>query len=890
MSSHLIVVRLGMGSADPPGCPPPRSYTIAADSPQMGRKWVAPEKLNLDAPEILGSIDLRRLLDHTIQPEERFDGNDPEDFPFAQHLLRLQASNIDDETLLVLGRGLYAALPSSVQETISRASGMLDYNDPKALLRIHLNFSSTNDVLELAVLPWEYLHDGNRFLFYDNYYSLVRLPTRGPKRNLLLPLPKPCKMLIWAANPPRTRQIDYGAEIDHIKKELGKRLSNDVEIKVVDQGSVDALEETLKEGYHILHYIGHGKARNGGQLAFQVADSAGNPVISWVSADQVAAAVRNKPALQIIVLNTCEAAQDVLGDSYTSLAVKLADEVPVVTAMQYQIADTSAIAFAKEFYARLAEGASPDVCMTEARNELIRATSERAMDWGVPCLVSAVLDQAVGIIDTNPLPVTTNRYISSPCNLATPTAAQLVASQGANGHWVPNAQLEALYLDDVCTTYSTLTDDRTGDFVGVPVMPSETVTPTLVYRRMTSADKSSLELWSICDMTSQLARGRRILVLGEPGIGKTTLLQYLAREYSSAPSAHGVIPVCVSLSAWEDAPYQQRTLLDYIIAFLCDPINAGSFPDADYLVDNDNLRHYLENIPQQGRLLFLLDDYDRLPRTDDGEYQRKVNEIRAFCSDYKFASVIIAGRGSEYKDGRLANLKPRFELVKLAPWDATEIDELIRRRGSALTRYRREKSFLSLAEIPYQLDQLIRVDSGNAADAGDGSPIKRILGSTSALAELTRAYVDQLLTAVTRGNRDMDLVVSVRQAMASFAGSLAGRKKRGAYVPYAESLGHMGVGAAPEPSASDAAPILDVATSTGILDTSEQMRVVGFTRLQLEDYFAQLAIQAVVTGGAAPGPSSLQATMELLSSSSLDTVVDGARSLVSSGRTQGDTP
>jgi hypothetical protein len=126
--------------------------------------------------------------------------------------------------------------------------------------------------------------------------------------------------------------------------------------------------------------------------------------------------------------------------------------------------------------------------------------------------------------------------------------------------------------------------------------------------------------------------------------------------------------------------------------------------------------------------------------------------------------------------------------------------------------------------------------------------------------------------------------------MAAFAGNLAGRKKRGAYVPYTEGLGHMSVSATPEPSAGDAAPLLAVATSTGILDASAQMSVVGFTRLQLEDYFAQLAAQDIVAGSDAPGaPTPLQATVELLSSPSLDAVVDGARSLVSSGRTQGDT-
>jgi hypothetical protein len=296
---------------------------------------------------------------------------------FYKALRALYSTNRTGDTVEVVGNGLYHALTGPVRDLFNLVWGQVR-GDQGTLLRVRLHF----DAPELGMLPWEYLRVGDRFLCQHPRQSLIRYP-EVPDLAPSLRQARPLKVLIWTANPSGTVALDFQQEVKDIEQELRTRLRGNVQIDLVQSGGPRDLLHKLHDGYHILHYIGHGKFDGEGKLAFEPSPGA-DP--TWVSADQLKPGLLDNPSLQLIFLNSCQTAMGAVSNAYASLGFNLARYTPAVIAMQYPVLDTSAIIFAQAFYDAFGTGQPLDVCVTEGRQALLAEYGEQRKDWGIPAL------------------------------------------------------------------------------------------------------------------------------------------------------------------------------------------------------------------------------------------------------------------------------------------------------------------------------------------------------------------------------------------------------------------------------------------------------------------------------------------------------------------------
>ena len=78
-------------------------------------------------------------------------------------------------------------------------------------------------------------------------------------------------------------------------------------------------------------------------------------------------------------------------DPFSGVATSLIErEIPAVIGMQFEITDRSAIVFASEFYAALADGYPVDSAMAEARKAIY--ADENDVEWATPVLFMRVQD------------------------------------------------------------------------------------------------------------------------------------------------------------------------------------------------------------------------------------------------------------------------------------------------------------------------------------------------------------------------------------------------------------------------------------------------------------------------------------------------------------------
>ncbi len=268
-----------------------------------------------------------------------------------------------------------------------------------ATLRIKLRL---NESPALLGLPWEYLYHRRRNLFLSQSTStslvyFLELPIPAPSLTVTLPL----RMLVVIANPIDLLPLDVEREWTNVQQALRDLIQHG--LLIVDRlpvASKAALQSALRrQAYHVLHFIGHGLFDETLQQGSLLFTQESNPQASGkemgrsdpMSADDLASLLHNERTLRLVLLNACESSQTSTINPFSGVAQMLVQQgVPAVVAMRYPISDETAIIFAHEFYAALADGYAVDGAITEARVAI--ATRLGNGEWGAPQLIMHAQD------------------------------------------------------------------------------------------------------------------------------------------------------------------------------------------------------------------------------------------------------------------------------------------------------------------------------------------------------------------------------------------------------------------------------------------------------------------------------------------------------------------
>ncbi len=317
-------------------------------------------------------------------------------------------ASIDDDIIVVepsvYGEQLFEALFSGdVRRIYDKASSASTQGEGNGL-RIKLQFSlADKDDAKLAEIPWELMRDAAemQYLSLNHKTPIVRY-VNAQQRLDLQPLDGPLKVLVAMASPKGEAPLDLEQERQLIEQSWGA--DPDVKVTYLLNATRRKLQETI-QGFHVLHYMGHGmhSEQHGGAIILE--DEQGNP--DPLEADRLGQWVSGE-SLRLVVLNACDTAKSDQGKPFASVAPRLVMAgVPAVIAMQFPISDIAAIDFAKSFYSRLVAGDPVDEATARGRGA-ISAGNGGQLEWGTPVLFMRAPDgRLFASADSEPAKTTT---------------------------------------------------------------------------------------------------------------------------------------------------------------------------------------------------------------------------------------------------------------------------------------------------------------------------------------------------------------------------------------------------------------------------------------------------------------------------------------------------
>ena len=197
----------------------------------------------------------------------------------------------------------------------------------------------------------------------------------------------PLRILAMIARPDELESLN----VDHERRRLTEALAGLEAAGRVQLGWVGGqtwwdLQAALdSHAWHVFHFVGHSgfDAQTGeGVLAFAAEDGG----VHRLGANDLAGLLAEHHSLRLVVLNSCDTARASAADRFSSTAsVLMRRGIPAVVAMQYEITDPAAIAFARGFYTALAAQHPVDQAVTRARRA-IKLARPSTLEWATPVL------------------------------------------------------------------------------------------------------------------------------------------------------------------------------------------------------------------------------------------------------------------------------------------------------------------------------------------------------------------------------------------------------------------------------------------------------------------------------------------------------------------------
>jgi len=261
--------------------------------------------------------------------------------------------------------------------------------------RIRLHFDDTAP--ELHALPWEFLHDTT----VDPSQPLAALTDTPFSRYLTGGLPsgipineRPVRLLVAIAAAENLEK-DHGlagVKVDVEQKNIWRAISDltqgQVELKFLPQPVTrSSLDTALRDGYHILHIVGHGKFYKDDdteETLLYLADEGCQAVTINEKRFAEMLSRHRQRGPKLIFLASCETAKWPTGsqaetesnplNAFRGFAPELVKAgVPAVLAMQDVVQIPTARAFARTFYRQLFRHGLVDLASNEARAAVLTA-------------------------------------------------------------------------------------------------------------------------------------------------------------------------------------------------------------------------------------------------------------------------------------------------------------------------------------------------------------------------------------------------------------------------------------------------------------------------------------------------------------------------------------
>ncbi len=444
---------------------------------------------------------------------------------------------------------------------LRQAWGRVEERSKRRRIRLHVDV----DAAELHALPWESLQEGSVTLSAQAETPFSRYLPVNPRWSGPV-VQRPVRLLVAISDPadletrsPALHQAQRGASDDLAPVDVALERSilegalagvEDAELQcdfLEPPVTLERLEAALRDGvdggtpgYHALHFVGHGAfSPRRGQAALYLQDEDGNAerALDQDLADMLA---RQEDPPHLVTLSACQSASRSTTDAFAGLGPKLMEAgVPAVVAMQSVVAVVTARQFYAEFYRRLLAHGLVDLAVNEARSTLL---TEGRLDAAVPVLFMQLRD---------------GQFLDHTLQRHREALRQQLAAD-AKRRWGGMA----VYIQE--------------EGAALPIQASPYQAGQLGPRQ---------------NLLRTLHAAGRLLVLGEPGTGKTVALERLAWELCNGPEPR--VPVIVRLFQYAGAP-----LADWVRACLEE---TGQLR----LDDDDALRAFLKG--NHARCFFLFD-------------------------------------------------------------------------------------------------------------------------------------------------------------------------------------------------------------------------------------------------------------------------------------------
>ncbi|MBN1874430.1 MAG: CHAT domain-containing protein [Anaerolineae bacterium] len=293
------------------------------------------------------------------------------------------------------GQHLFKALFADDQPKSAWIAARQRASDQNVERRVRLRIDV--NAAELHALPWELLYVPDENILISaapgtpfSRFLPVALPWRGEVEDATI------RVLVAISNPDdlekyKLASLDVAQEratlADVMKAEDEGKNAYALEITFLDTPiTLERLEEALQDGYHILHYLGHGVFnQRRQQAALYLQDEAGHAKITRDD-ELVQMVARQQIRPLLIFLAACQSAVRSTRDAFLGLGPKFIQAgVPAVVAMQDFVAVETARKLNRRFYQRLVRHGQVDKAMNEARSVLMSAGHS---DAAVPALLT----------------------------------------------------------------------------------------------------------------------------------------------------------------------------------------------------------------------------------------------------------------------------------------------------------------------------------------------------------------------------------------------------------------------------------------------------------------------------------------------------------------------